>query len=123
MKLFDKVRGWHEKVNFVDQNNVFVGYDMGQSCCEHADWFIADKICDSIADGDQNFDGLEDYVFDTSFLEHPNMKDIYEGNAVVFRLTNGEQEKFLHLFNCHNGYYGHGFDMSIGETVIQSGVL
>jgi len=28
MKLFDKVRGWHEKVNFVDHNNVFVGFDM-----------------------------------------------------------------------------------------------
>lgn len=24
-----------------------------------------------------------------------------------------DKEKFLHIFNCHNGYYGHTFIMEI----------
>jgi hypothetical protein len=31
------------KINFVDENNVFMGYDMERSCCEVADWFISPK--------------------------------------------------------------------------------
>jgi hypothetical protein len=30
------------KVNFIDSNNVILGYDLGQSCCEHAFWTISD---------------------------------------------------------------------------------
>lgn len=30
------------KINFVDENNVFLGYSMGQDCCEYAEWFISD---------------------------------------------------------------------------------
>lgn len=37
MKIFDK----DGKVNFVDENNVIVGYDTNQHCSEHAGWFIA----------------------------------------------------------------------------------
>lgn len=44
MKIFTKENSnWDSKVNFVDENNVVLGYDLSQDCCEHADWFIADK--------------------------------------------------------------------------------
>ena len=36
MKIFED----NIKVNFVDENNVFVGYDMRQSCCEQAGYFF-----------------------------------------------------------------------------------
>ena len=29
-------------VNFVDENNTLIGYDMSQCCCEDADWFISE---------------------------------------------------------------------------------
>ena len=45
MKIFD---GDFDKVNFVDENNVFVGYDLLQDCCEDANWFIADREIDGI---------------------------------------------------------------------------
>lgn len=40
MKIFER----DGKINFVDENNVLLGYDMSQDCCEHADWFILDTI-------------------------------------------------------------------------------
>jgi len=40
MKVFDK----GGKVNFVDKNNVLVGYDMNSSCCEEFGWYIRDEI-------------------------------------------------------------------------------
>ena len=39
MKVFDR----DGKVNFVDENNVILGYDMNQNCCEDADWFITPR--------------------------------------------------------------------------------
>ncbi len=30
------------KVNFVDESNVLLGYDMGSLCCEYADWIISE---------------------------------------------------------------------------------
>ena len=46
MKIFNKLEknGWGRKVNFVDENNVVLGYDMSQDCCERAGWFIAEYI-------------------------------------------------------------------------------
>ena len=43
MKIFNKTGNWENKVNFVDENNVVLGYDMEQCCCEDAGWFISDN--------------------------------------------------------------------------------
>ena len=62
----------------------------------------------------------EDFVFDTSF--HETMRE--EGGIGVFKLKNSEGEEiFLVLFNDHNGYYGHGFEMKIGDETKYSGCL
>ena len=47
MKIFtgDNTQ-WADKVNFVDDTNTMLGYDLSQSCCEYANWFIDDKIWD-----------------------------------------------------------------------------
>jgi len=120
-----------EKVNFVDENNVFVGYDMGRDCCEHAEWFIADSLLTKMPSERCNSNGLENYRFDPDFFEELNALQYEDkegdaldaGGMVVFKLTDGKSEKFLHLFNCHNGYYGHGFTMKIGEEVKHEGYL
>lgn len=121
MKIFtqnpDK---WSEKINFVDENNVFLGYDMGQSCCEHADWFIDDKpwteqIPDNL-DAYQKTEGYEGWTFDTSyFLEVANSRVFDEGGMAIFKITKDGNEKFIDIFNSHNGYYGHGFEFHIGN--------
>jgi len=39
MKLFEK----DCKINFVDEDSVFVGYDMCGQCCERFGWYIASE--------------------------------------------------------------------------------
>ena len=138
MKIFNRQRtpdDWCEKVNFVDKNNVLVGYDMGQSCCEHADWFILDKIeTKNITDKSgvliKNID-LDKYVFDADFFEQPltqyndaGYRDLDNGELVVFKLVaKRKPDLYLHVYNCHNGYYGHGFEVKISGKLLREGCL
>lgn len=108
-----------KKVNFVDTNNVFVGYDLSQDCCEQADWFLSGNIEEGIPENIMKSDFLDGYVFDTEFFKEISGSDFEEGGMVVFKLVNIHQEKYLHLFNCHNGYYAHGFEMKINDKKIR----
>lgn len=122
MIIFDSNvdRFWGHRVNFVDDNNVFVGYDMDQSCCEYASWYISDDPVFTL-EGDEKPEPtarvLESYVFDRDYMEDHDDGRLDEGGAVSFRLVSeGRPDLFLFLFNIHNGYYGHGFSFGIDET-------
>ena len=124
MKFFER----DGKFNFVDENNVFVGYNSGQSCCENADWFISKgKInCATNNGADKDNYNLENYSFDKDFFEEVNNPEGTggDGGMVRFKLVAKDKpDLFLHLFNQQNGYYGHGFTMEIGGQVIQEGYL
>jgi hypothetical protein len=62
---------------------------------------------------------LSDFNFvDEPFLKYPaHAKDYeYTCNLVAFRIINStENELFVVLTNCHNGYYSHGFESFCGE--------
>jgi len=64
-----------------------------------------------------DFSGLENVVIDLPFSIDP---DFFEriGKGVVFRLIGegkcGSEEMFVVLENYHNGYYAHGFSLSVG---------
>ncbi len=122
MKIFNQTKAFPGKVNFVDKNNVCLGYDMDQCCCETADWFISDKEVETYDVDELEFD-VEDYVFDPTYFEQVNCSELDEGGMVRFRLVNGNNELFIHIYNCHNGYYGHGFEFKIGELNLQDGDL
>jgi hypothetical protein len=125
MKIFEGGK-WGDKVNFVDVNNVFVGYDMGQDCCEYADWFISNNIEKQTepVGVDSPDEDYSEWVFDRDFfLEPEDFQGLDDGGVVVFRLVNGDSEKFLHLFNSHNGYYGHGFEFGIDGKVLNGDTL
>lgn len=139
MRIFnaDAEYRWDEKVNFVDNNNVFVGYDMGQDCCEHASWFISATDHNSMPESEllenKDYPNIEDYSFDPTFYQERDLNasnkdsdygELDEGEAVAFRLTNTDgAEAFLYLFNSHNGYYGHGFEFKINEEIVKDGCL
>jgi hypothetical protein len=114
MKIFEKDR----RVNFVDENNVLVGFDMNQNCCEYFGWFISRKKEKEIKDDIQTPD-VSGYVFDPNFFEEVfNENEFGAGGMVIFRLVRGDKEFFLHLYNSHNGYYSHGFNMEVrGKTI------
>ncbi len=128
MKIFEDRERYNNKVNFVDENNVLVGYDMNQCCCEDAGYFISDNIHKQVGyDTDISEFSVDvdmaPYFFDTKFYDTYDWEWTDEGGAAVFRLIDGEKELFLHLYNCHNGYYGHGFEMKLNDEVIHEGGL
>ena len=123
MEIFNK----DGKINFVDENNVVVGYDMQSQCCEDFGYFFSRQRPDSIlydAENDSDFD-FEGFVFDRNFYEEDalNNSDNDYGNVAIFRLTNGNNEIYLTLFNIHNGYYTHNFQVVTGGEIIHDGSL
>lgn len=122
MKIFNRTQNWLDKVNFVDDNNVLVGYDITQLCCEHADWFIIDRPqteIPSCLEAVQPTD-LPGWCFDKHYFKQDESTGT---NFAIFRLTKGDEELFLHLFNCHNGYYSHGFEFESANNIINKGYL
>ena len=68
---------------------------------------------------------LEDYNFDTSFFQRSDPDKNFDEGLAIFRLlhmSDGE-DLYLHLYNIHNGYYGHGFKMSLGDEELWEGYL
>jgi hypothetical protein len=119
MKVFER----DASVNFVDENNVVLGYSMDQCCCENADWFIADTPQEDLGPRGELPD-LEGFVFDTEFFKEVNGGHFDDGGMAIFRIVKGSAEKFIHIFNCQNGYYSHGFNFAIeGGKVIRAGTL
>ncbi len=127
MKIFNNGSGWESKVNFVDINNVLVGYDTDQSCCEHAGWYISREKRLDIDDGKTIAEtDIDKHNFDPNYFEEVSGADVEDGGMVRFKLINPNDpidELYLHIFNSHNGYYGHGFIVTHSGTVIQSGTL
>lgn len=118
------------KLNWIDSYDTFVGYDTSQDCCEYADWFVSDSIISTGTDLYKivNVEGSGQtgiewdlYDFDRSFgMVYDQVLD--GGGIAVFLMLPkiGRDVKYLHLFNSHNGYYGHGF---FSNTVIGDGGL
>lgn len=120
MKIFFK----DDKINFVDDNNVFVGFDMHSQCCENFGWFITRTPKDKVSDNEYTKEELADYTFNTNYFKEVPGGDDDDGSIVRFCLINKMgKELFLHLYNFHNGYYGHGFDSEIGGVDWMSGSL
>lgn len=113
----------NERMNWVDSNNVFVGFYNEQDCCEEwggGYWSSLDKDAVRVDVNEDN----NDYVFDTSFyIENFAWEEDYDRdvNRAAFKLTNGVNDIFLVIWNEHNGYYAHGFEFCNGDTVIVKG--
>ncbi len=124
-----KILKFDSKINFVDKNNVFVGYDLGQCCCEYADWFIGKDEENKVYDEHDNriereIPDVADYAFDISYFEEVKSEDLREGNMVRFKLvSDNKPDLYLHIFNCHNGYYHHGFESKIDNKKWKDGEL
>lgn len=125
MRVFYKEGGWSSKVNFIDDNNVLVGFDNSDDCCAQGGWFLSDKPSEWLNESfkEEAMD-LPGWNFDPDyFKEHglPGKSKYEEGDSVQFRLVSGEQEKFLTLYNFHNGYYSRGFTLQFGDETKKQG--
>lgn len=117
------------KINFVDDNNVLVGFDYYQCCCESFGWFISYEINGEhlFSDGDnvKANDELKDFEFDPTYHEIvADENDHCSDEVAVFKLVSGAKKvRYLHLYNRHNGFYSHGFSMYNGDTHLFGGSL
>jgi len=124
MKVFySDENDYPRKINFVDENNVVLGYNVEAICCENAGWFISDTMLNEvpeklyykdrldIQDYDEANKELDGFVFDPSFIKEINL-GYDKGNIAIFMVVKNEHKKYLHLFNLQNGYYSHDFDFS-----------
>lgn len=117
MRIFDGQSG---RINFVDENNVLVGYDMTASCCEDFGWALSiesslpyEKL--NYAHIGENGIDPEGYNFDPVAPSD----DVYQK---CFRLTNeNDSHIYLILWNDQNGYYDHGFDMKKDDKTLFEG--
>lgn len=125
MVIFDKNNtpdSWWDKVNFVDNNNRLVGYDMESQCCEDFGWKIT-KVAEWDSEAPSGSSDLSKEEMDAySFVDEAPLRDAlaspYEEDVMFarFRLTDGSNEAFLWVWNSHNGYYSHGFDYDLGDN-------
>lgn len=106
------------KVNFIDDNNVILGYNLVQNCCERAFWTVSEAKDGSkpLHQGDHTESKeieLEGYVFDPAFCERPE-DDWSDQYVAIFKLVHcayGDKKPdlYVRLENHHNGSYRHGF--------------
>lgn len=129
IRIFDQTEPWPDKVNFVGINNMVVGYDMEQDCCEYAGWYITEIEPDDNSVLTEHGVGkpeeykenplykLDGFNFDPEWSKTGRSRDLDEGGWVAFKMVLGgwrrgeSKPRYLVLFNCHNGYYGHGFSV------------
>lgn len=131
MKILDSNETYGGHVNFIDDNDVFVGYDLSQDCCEDANWYTADSIIPYSYECNQGdvkqpteVPDVSDYNFNPDFFQEVASSDLDFGEMVVFKMVaEGKPDLYLHLYNCHNGYYGHGFEVKHGGEIVRSGTL
>jgi len=100
---------------------------MEQDCCEHAEWFIADSpqkkimLQTEFPEGHQK--SMPGWIFDTKYFKQVDGDDFEDGGMAIFKIVKGKEKKFIHIFNCHNGYYSHGFTFFAGEDSLREGYL
>ena len=124
MRVFYGENAWYGKVNFVDDNNVLLGFENTDDCCARGGWFLADKKDEWKEDGfkEEAMD-LPGWVFDPAYFVEAHHCNNDEGGSVQFRLVNGENEKFLTLYNHHNGYYSRGFEFHKDGNATREGTV
>lgn len=106
MKCFDQVKPWPNKVNYVDDNNRVLGFDMQSSCCEHFGHGVFSGI-----PTDETKDTSVDITAYAFAGERPT--DCLNGSGLAFRIVApNAPDLFVVIWNYHNGYYSHGWDFN-----------
>jgi len=122
MKIFEK----NNKVNFIDENNLLLGYNLEQDCCEDAGWFVADCLVSKTKFEGDSLSALADdwsgWLFDPDFFKEVEDEDC-DNYVVAFRISKDGEEKFIHLYNVHNGYYSHNFHFSENAITIKDSYI
>lgn len=131
MNIFNK----NDKINFVDDNDVFVGLDSRQACGESFGYFFSydvpssvERVRSGMADFRPDSQWVSDYCLKHRQFNPDFMLDLsFEEDGVylvIFELvTDSGYPVYLTLFNNHNGYYSHGFSLTVNGVEKFNGYL
>lgn len=131
MEIFNGEHPWETRVNFIDNNNVVLGYDMNHQCCEDYGWYITDSKGERLYNyTNKGRISLDGYIFDTDYFKEFSEDEGYRLlNTAQFKIVSNDDHYFINLFNTHNGYYTHGFRFSesveksnVGEHIVHGGL-
>lgn len=106
-------------INFIDEEDNFVGFRNSRSCCERFGWHITDSAGEYVNIEEDNPDFLKGFLFNTNKEPTESADSDYsDGGSVGFQLVNNHtgETLCLTLYNHHNGYYAHGWDTSFGHS-------
>ena len=131
MKAFTQKESFSMRFNLVDENNVILGYDMYQDCCEHAtieikrDDVVIALIEDCEIQNDITIDELneiiKEYVFSVDKYRTYECNISETSTATFMAYDKDDNHIDIVLSNCHNGYYAHEFNFtdSNGKVIIE----
>lgn len=117
MKIFYHSTSYSKSVNFIDENDVFMGFRLQETASAKTDFkFFNDRNGKHRIryDSQEEINEiLEGYYFDTDFmLKYYDGKNTHSTYA-VFRLKKScEKDIYLFLSSQHNGYYASGFKLA-----------
>lgn len=101
----------YDRVNFIDKNDIYIGFDLSRQCCEDFGYYISRNKFDE--ENSIPLYKLKGYYFDTN----KSLDDIIKikGDVACIKLINDKNNEciYLHLYNNHNGYYCH--DLLVGD--------
>ena len=106
-------------INFIDEEDNFVGFRSDQCCCENFGWHITDSNDEHINIVENDSDFLSGFLFNTNKEPTESADSGYgDGGSVAFQLVNYQTKETLclTLYNHHNGYYSHGWQSSFGGS-------
>ena len=130
MRLFNARNDtWGMKWAWVDENNIVLGFDSHQCCCEDYGYYYHTDLQKPVETEIELTDkGLEIYRFDPAFHACGILDGLDCGNSFTVRLIDStgsaeHPEVYLTIYNSRNGYYSHGFVFDKGSTTIYDGYL
>jgi len=121
-----------KKFNFVDKNNVMVGFDSQDQCCEDFEWSVLEGSTSGkeIKVFGRGVTVLNDYEFctETGVIEFPSTtrNEDHDDKSVAFKMVSDLPDKkdlYLVFSNSHNGYYSHGYHMETEDKVFAEGSI
>ena len=94
------------KVNYVDDKNLFAGFDMECSCCENPKHWIENSAGEKI-----ELNNRHNHLVFTGALpeEDDDFMGVYTARIPLKDIITNELH-YLVFSNCHNGYYAHGYE-------------
>ena len=104
-------------INIIDKNDVFLGYNLDNSCCSHSSleltWDKNNKKKIDFENIDEVNEIIKGYKFGTKYMEkHFDKKDNSYGFAVFRMMKKGASNIYVVLKHHHNGNYWNGFELS-----------